>query len=298
LQHSRRDKFDRIVVETTGLANPAPIIQTFFLEPSVAEGMKLDGVVTLVDAKHAEQHLDEIKPEGIVNEAIEQVAFADRIVLNKTDLVGTEDLDRLENRIRNINSLAALHRAQRANVPMEYVLGIGGFDLEKVEDDLLAADKRHQQEEASHDDHQHHHQHQHDHEHEDSHDHECGPRCTHASHDHNHDHHHHEHDHVHDDSVTSVSLTINGGLDLDKVNFWLGGLLEVRGEDIFRMKGVLSIEGFDRRFVFQGVHMLFEGMPDREWKEGEERQSKMVFIGRDLDAGIIREGFEQCVVSS
>lgn len=223
MQRKRRDKFDRIVIETTGLANPAPIIQTFFLEPSVADHMKLDGVVTLVDAKHAELHLDEVKPEGVVNEAIEQIAFADRIILNKTDLVTPADLDRLEARIRGINSLAEVQRAQRASVSVDYVLGVGGFDLEKVEEDIAAADAR----EA----HSHDHDHDHEHEHEHGQDHQCGPGCTHASHqhghahshDHEHDHgdghsHAHAHDHVHDDSVTSVSVTIDGDLDLDKVS--------------------------------------------------------------------------------
>ena len=290
---TQKDKFDRIVIETTGLANPAPIIQTFFLEPTVADAMKLDGVVALVDAKHIEFHLDEQKPDGVVNEAIEQIAFADRIVLNKIDLVSDGDLQRLEERIRSMNALASVQRAERAEVPLEYVLGVGGFDLEKIEEDINAYDKRIEEE---------HHHHEHDHEH----DHECGPNCTHHSHEHDHDHKHehhdhghshaHAHDHVHDDSVTSVSLTIDGDLDLDQVNYWLGGLMEVKSNDLYRMKGVLAIDGFDRRFVFQGVHMLFEGMPDREWREGEERRSRIVFIGKDLDPEIIREGFEHCVV--
>jgi G3E family GTPase len=317
--HKQRDKFDRVVIETTGLANPAPIIQTFFLEPTVADHMKLDGVLTLVDAKHVEQHLDEIKPDGVVNEAIEQVAFADRIVLNKTDLVSAKDLERLEQRIKGINALAEIRRTQRAEVPLEYVLGVGGFDLEKIEDDIAKYDARKAKEAAekeahahkhSHEAHSHSHSHDHhDHDHkEHSHDgedgHECGPGCTHSSHSHDHEHDHshdhdhsgHVHDHVHDDSVTSVSVTVDGDLDLDQVNYWLGGLLEIKSNDMYRMKGVLSIDGFDRRFVFQGVHMLFEGMPDREWKDGEERKSRMVFIGKDLDADVIKEGFEHCLV--
>jgi G3E family GTPase len=136
LQYERRDKFDQVVIETTGLANPGPIIQTFFLDPSIANTMKLDGVVTLVDAKHAELHLDEVKPDGVVNEAVEQIAYADRIILNKTDLVSPEDVRRLEDRIRGINSLAQVRQAQRANVPVEYVMGVGGFDLEKVQQEV------------------------------------------------------------------------------------------------------------------------------------------------------------------
>ncbi|KAL4517894.1 hypothetical protein Ndes2526B_g02290 [Nannochloris sp. 'desiccata'] len=310
--HKQRDKFDRVVIETTGLANPAPIIQTFFLEPTIADNMKLDGVLTLVDAKHIEQHLDEIKPDGVVNEAIEQVAYADRIVLNKTDLVSTQDLERLEQRIKGINALAEIRRTQRAEVPLDYVLGVGGFDLEKIEDEIAAYDARKAKEAAEKEAHNHNHSHEaHSHEHHDhghahgdgkeEDGHECGPGCTHSSHDHSHSHdhdhsHEHSHDHVHDDSVTSVSVTVDGDLDLDQVNYWLGGLLEIKSNDMYRMKGVLSIDGFDRRFVFQGVHMLFEGMPDRMWKDGEERRSRMVFIGKDLDAEVIKEGFEHCLV--
>ncbi|EFN52681.1 hypothetical protein CHLNCDRAFT_138656 [Chlorella variabilis] len=217
--YDRRSQFDRIVIETTGLAQPAPIIQTFFLEPSVSDRMRLDGVVTLVDAKHVELHLDEQKPEGVVNEALEQIAYADRVVLNKTDLVAEGDLARLEERIRGINSMAEVRRAQRADVPVD-----------------------------------------------------------------------HKH---HDDAVGSVSVTIVGDMDLDKVNYWLGGLIEVKSNDLYRMKGVLAIKDFDKRF---GVHMLFEGMPDRPWKEGELRVSKMVFIGKDLDRALIEEGFRECIV--
>ena len=206
------------------------------------------------------------------------------------------DLDRVEARLRGINSVAAVRRAQRAAVPTAYVLGVGGFDLERVEEDIMggraAAAEGHEAHGHGHDEHEHAHG-----------GHECGAGCTHESHKaeahgheaHGHSHSHH-HGHVHDDAVTSVSITVDGDLDLDKVNTWLGGLIEIKSEDLYRMKGVLAIDGFDRRFVFQGVHMLFEGMPDREWKAGEERRSKMVFIGRDLEEGVIREGFEQCIV--
>lgn len=303
--YERRDKFDRVVIETTGLAQPAPIIQTFFLEDSVVDKMKLDGVVTMVDAKHVELRLNEEKPDGVVNEAMEQIAFADRIVLNKTDLVSDEDLARLESRIRSINSLAHLQRAQKANVPVDYVLGVGGFDLEKVEEEVMAKPK---------------HDHHHDHDHAD---HECSPGCSHASHshdqsdhehshasasshDHAHDHSHEQHSHghshhhhaKHDDAVTSVAIELDGDMDLEKVNYWLGGMIEVKSNDLYRMKGVLSIEGLEKRFVFQGVHMLFEGMPDRPWRDGEKRTSRMVFIGKDLDREVIEEGFKQCLVKS
>jgi len=276
LVKTKKGSFDRVVIETTGLANPGPIVQTFFLEQEIAENMRLDGVLTLVDAKHIEQHLDEERKDGTVNESVEQIAFADRIVLNKIDLVDEKDVDMLEERIRGINRLASVQRAEKADVDMEYVLGIGGFDLEKVDDEITGNTSLDE-----------HHHHDHDHHH----DHECGPDCTHESH----DHHHHHHHHHHGDEVSSVSITLKGNMNLDKVNYWLGGLLEVKSNDIYRMKGVLAIKDFDRRFVFQGVHMMFEGMPDREWKPEEERISKMVFIGRDLEEDIIREGFEQCI---
>lgn len=298
--HERRDQFDRVVIETTGLADPAPIIQTFFLDPTVADKMRLDGVVTLVDAKHAEQHLDERKPKGVVNEAVEQIAFADRIVLNKTDLVDEEYLEELEERIRDINSMAQVVRAQLANVDVDYVLGVGGFDLERVEEQVLAeAEHEHEHDHdhdcagagCTHESHSHSHGHDgHSHSHDD-HD-GAGAGCTHESH----GHHHHHHHHRHDDGVTSVSISLDGDMDLDKVNYWLGGLIEVKANDLYRMKGVLAIKDFERRFVFQGVHMLFEGMPDRLWGEGEKRTSKMVFIGRDLDEATIREGFAECLV--
>ncbi|KAL4436341.1 hypothetical protein ABPG77_009903 [Micractinium sp. CCAP 211/92] len=333
--YERRSEFDRVLIETTGLAQPAPIIQTFFLDPKVADRMRLDGVVTMVDAKHVVHHLDEEKPEGVVNEAVEQIAYADRIVLNKTDLVQPEQLEALEQRIRAINSIAQVTRAQRAEVPLDYVFGVGGFDLEKVEQEVLAAEKsahshdHHEHDHecsgagCTHESHSHSHSHSHDHDHScdldhehghshahasssgADHDHECsGAGCTHESHAHSHEHGSgaaaggalKAYQQKHDDAVSSVSISIEGDMDLDKVNYWLGGLMEVKSNELYRMKGVLAIKDFPARFVFQGVHMLFEGMPDREWKEGEKRISKMVFIGKDLDADLIREGFQECVV--
>jgi G3E family GTPase len=312
-------KFDRIVIETTGLARPAPVIQTFFLEPEVAARCALDGVVTLVDAAHAARHLGAPDAEGRPSEAAEQIAYADRIVLNKTDLVPPAELAALEARVRAINALAPLRRASRAAVPLDFVLGVGGFDLARVEEGALAEDGG-----AAAEGHEHGHEHgrgedcapgctdpTHDHAHEHAHGHshahapaaaddDCAPGCTDPTHDHPHHHAHghaHAHDghaHAHDDAVTSVSVEIAGDLDLDKVNYWLGGLLELKGEEIYRCKGVLAVAGFDRRFVFQGVHSMFEGAPDRLWKEGEERRSRMVFIGRDLDAALIRGGFAEC----
>ena len=306
LVKERRGMFDHILIETTGLANPAPIIQTFYLEPALLDSLRLDGVVTLVDAKHAEMHLDEVKPEGVVNESLEQVAFADRIVLNKIDLVTEAEANALEYRLRTINDLAKIGRASMANVNLDFVLGVGGFDLERVQDQVLEEKSAKTTESHDHghshaegqescdecDEHGHSHEEAHSHSHSHSHSHgededeECEV-C--GEHGHSHSHHHH------DDAVGSVSLSLDGDLDLDLVNDWLGLLLNDRWEDLYRMKGVLAIKGCDERYVFQGVHALFEGMPDRAWKDDETRSSKLVFIGKDLDRDELQRYFEACL---
>jgi len=319
LHDTRKGEFDHVVIETTGLANPAPIIQTFYLEHALLENFRVDGVVTLVDAKHAHLHLDEVKPDGVVNEALEQIAFADRIVLNKTDLV-TEDteLNGLHRRIREINALAEIQRATKAKVPLDFTLGIGGFDLEKVQEAVMGKEQQQQQKDGhghSHDEHEHEHEHEHGHSHDamvESGEIECNDPSHSHSHGHSHDalvesgevicndpshSHSHGHSHTHhDDAVGSVSLVLDGDVDLDKINDWLGVLLNDRWETLFRMKGVLSIEGCDERYVFQGVHALFEGMPDRPWAEGEIRRSKLVFIGKDLVEKELAIGFAACLV--
>jgi G3E family GTPase len=337
------------------VANPAPIIQTFFMEESIADKYKIDGVVTLVDAKHAERHIkDGIKERDAdtVSEAVEQIAYADRILLNKTDLVTEADVARVERQVRAINRMAAILKTQRSVVNLDYVLGVGGFDIERVEEEVnprLLQKKEKKKEAHSHDhDHEHEcgtcgshdhstaehgtaHAHAHDHEHDHkkegeacgtcgSHDHATGEHGTAHAHSHSHDHDHehshgpahgeaghvcssscdhdhdHDHDHpLHDTLVNSVSIVVEGEMDLNKVNRWLGLLLEVRGEDIYRMKGVLAIEGFDKKFVFQGVHTIFEGSPASEWKKDEPRRSRIVFIGRELDKEVLVEGFNTCV---
>lgn len=307
----RKGQFDHILIETTGLANPAPIIQTFYLEPELLDTLRLDGVVTLVDSKHAMMHLDEEKPEGVVNEAQEQVAFADRLVMNKTDLVSDAEIRTVENRVRAINNLASIQRAKQAEVDLDFVLGIGGFDLDRVQDVVDPEPEAHS--------HSHSHAAKEDHGH--SHDSKCeDPACDDPSHSHSHSHastdHGHSHDgeetecevcgehghshshHVHDDTVSSVSLAMDGEVDLDLVNDWLGMLLNDRWQDLYRMKGVLAIEGCDDRYVFQGVHALFEGMPDRAWEDGEARSSKLVFIGKELEREELEAGFKACAVGA
>ncbi|OAY69348.1 COBW domain-containing protein 1 [Ananas comosus] len=276
LVDKKKGKFDHIVIETTGLANPAPIIQTFYAEDKIFNDVKLDGVVTLVDAKHAGFHLDEIKPKGVVNEAVEQIAYADRIIVNKTDLVGESEVSSLVQRIRKINRMAHLKRAEYGRVDLDYVLGIGGFDLERIESVVNS--------EGSHEDH-HEHKHDHDHHH-------------HEHHGHEHDHHDdsHAHDHTHDPGVSSVSIVCEGNLDLDKANMWLGTLLMERSDDIYRMKGLLSVNGMPERFVFQGVHDIFQGSPDRLWGPEEPRINKIVFIGKNLNAKELEKGFKACLL--
>ncbi|KAL3633083.1 hypothetical protein CASFOL_026067 [Castilleja foliolosa] len=279
LVNRKKGKFDHIVIETTGLANPAPIIQTFYAEDQVFNDVKLDGVVTLVDAKHVGFHLDEVKPHGVVNEAIEQIAYADRIIVNKTDLVREPEVASVVERIRSINCMAELKRTQYGKVDLDYVLGIGGFDLERI-DSAVEVDK-------SEEDHSHSHEHDHHHDHH-HHDHE---------HDHKHEHHdHHSHDHTHDPAVSSVSIVCEGTLDLEKANTWLTNLLLERSEDIYRMKGLLSVHGMNERFVFQGVHEIFQGSPDRLWGPDEPRINKLVFIGKKLDAGELENGFKECLL--
>ncbi|XP_047162959.1 P-loop guanosine triphosphatase YjiA-like [Vigna umbellata] len=280
----KKGKFDHIVIETTGLANPAPIIQTFYAEENIFNEVKLDGVVTLVDAKHAGFHLDEVKPKGVVNEAVEQIAYADRIIINKTDLVGEPDLASLVQRIRKMNSLAHLKRTEYGKVNLDYVLGIGGFDLERIENSI--------NDEGAKEDHDHSHDHEHEH-HDHGHEHHDHDH----HHDHKHEHHdHHSHDHTHDPGVSSVSIVCEGSLDLEKANMWLGNLLLDRSDDIYRMKGLLSVEGMNERFVFQGVHDIFQGSPERLWGADEPRINKIVFIGKNLDAKELEKAFKACLI--
>ncbi len=234
----RRDKFDHLVIETTGLADPAPVIQTFFVDEDMREQLLLDAVVTVVDAKHIWQHWD-------AEEAQEQIAFADVILINKTDLVTKEQLEELENKIRGMNAIAKIHRTQDAKLEMDALLGVKAFDLNRA----LQIDPEFLGEDA----------------------------------------------HEHDESVYSVALVEEGALDGDKLDKWLGNLLQTQGPDIFRTKGILNIAGDENRFVFQGVHMLLDGRADRPWKENETRKNELVFIGRNLDEAKLREEFKACV---
>jgi len=280
----RRNNIDHVVIETTGLANPSPIISTFFVEEMLANLARLDGLVTVVDSKHVMLHLDEEKPDDAVNECLQQVALADRIILNKLDLVDDDEATAIEARLRDINRLATVKRTIRGDVPTSYVMDVGGFEIDDVEEQVMESEHQHGHSHA-HDSndpdsgHEHSHSHSHSHEHSHSHSHE----------------HSHDLDHVHDNTITSVSVSIPGNLNLERVNDWLGTLLEVRGNEIFRTKGILSVTGCDNKFVFQSVHMLFEGDIGKEWADGEERGSKLVFIGKNLDQDELEDGLKACL---
>jgi G3E family GTPase len=236
---ARREGFDAIVVETTGLADPGPVAQTFFVDSFLQARTVLDSVTTVIDARHILGQLQQ-SPE-----AREQIAFADQIVLNKIDLAGADALQAIETAVRSINPLAPIHRAARAIVSLDTVLGRGGFDLERIvslEPEFLDPD--------------------------------------------------HVHDHASD--IGSVSLSAETPMDRAKITRWLAALVAAQGQDILRAKGIIDVQGEDRRLVFQSVHMLLEQDLQRPWKPGEARQSRLVFIGRNLEQAALQEGFLAC----
>jgi G3E family GTPase len=263
----RKGKFDAIIVETTGLADPAPVAQTFFMDENVGRKAKLDAVVTVADAKWLQQRLVDAP------EAKNQIAFADVILLNKTDLVEPDELGEVEARIRGINPYAKLHKTERCRIALPEVLGRNAFDLDRIldiEPEFLEADG---------------------HDHGDPH-----------SPDHAHDHDHGQprrhpgggHRHYHDEEMQSVSLRSEKPLDPDKFFPWVQDLVLKEGPNILRCKGILAFKDDPERFVFQGVHMILDGDHQRPWADGERRESRIVFIGRNLPEEAIRQGFEGC----
>ncbi len=260
----RKGKFDAIIVETTGLADPAPVAQTFFMDEAVGAKTKLDAVVTVADAKWLADRLKDAP------EAKNQIAFADVILLNKTDLVTAEELGELEARIRGLNPYARLHRTQRAKIDINEVLGRNAFDLDRIldiEPSFLNSDE-------------HHHDHHHDHDHQ---------------HDHGHHHHGNGLKHYHDEEMQSVSIKTDKPLDPDKFFPWIQDLVAKDGPSILRCKGILSFKDDPERFVFQGVHMILDGDHQRPWRADEKRDSRIVFIGRNLPEDRIRQGVESCI---
>jgi len=246
--YERIKDFDGVLIETTGLADPAPVAQTFFVDDNIVERYKLDGIITVVDAKHITQHIEEEKPEGVENESVEQLAFADRIMLNKIDLVSKEELGEVETRIKSINRFAPMYHTENSIIDPKELINIGSFDLERtleMDPEFLDTDAEHE----------------------------------------------------HDERVTSTSSRFEGALNVNKLESWIGDLMQSKGEDLFRYKGVLAVEGMDQKFVFQGVHMLFGGGFSSEvapWKEGETRECRFVFIGRDLDHEELQSGLMEC----
>ena len=235
----RKGKFDAILIETTGLADPAPVAQTFFVDEDVQAKAKLDAVVTVVDARNIEARLADSK------EAREQIAFADVILLNKTDLATDADLARIEGVIRGINRTAEIHRTRNSVVDLDKVLDRGAFDLDRVlafEPDFLTGG----------------------------------------------------HEHSHNDDINSISLTAVEPLDENKFNRWISSVLQTKGADILRSKGILSFANQNDQFVFQGVHMLMDGDYRRPWAPDDPRISRIVFIGRNLDVPALKAGFEAC----
>ena len=235
----RRDKFDGIIIETTGLANPAPVAQTFFVDDGVKARTRLDAIVTVVDAKHLPDRLKDS------SEAEDQIAFADVIVLNKTDLVTEQELVAVEGLIRQINRFATIHRTQRSAVAIDQVLNQGAFDLQRIlaiEPGFLDGDD----------------------------------------------------DHEHNEDIASMSFEVEAPIDPEKFNAWIGALLQDKGQDLLRTKGILSYANEDRRFAFQAVHMIADGDFIGPWKDGDPRVSRLVFIGRNLNRPQLRRGFEAC----
>jgi G3E family GTPase len=235
----RKDKFDGILVETTGLADPGPVAQTFFTDDDVKARTRLDAIVTVVDAKHFLGQL------GQGEEAEEQVAFADVILLNKTDLVSEDELGKVEAKIKAINPYARIHRTQKSKIELDAILDKGAFDLARIL--------------------------------------EFEPDFLKPGHEHN------------LDEVASLSISTDKPVDPDKFQKWMGALLQIKGQDIFRSKGILAIDGAPRRYVYQGVHMMMDSDWGTPWKDGEKRSSKLVFIGRNLDGGQLKRGFEACL---
>ena len=264
----RKGKFDAIIVETTGLADPAPVAQTFFIDENVGRQTKLDAVVTVADAKWLNDRLKDAP------EAKNQIAFADVIVLNKTDLVSKPELAEVEARIRAINPYAKVHRTERCQVALSDVLERNAFDLDRILDLEPAFLEG---EEHDHDDH-----HEHGDDHGDGHDHKQA-------------HHRGGLKHYHDEEMQSISLKSDKPLDPDKFFPWVEDLVQKEGPSILRCKGILSFKGDDERFVCQGVHMILDGDHQRPWKKDEKRESRMVFIGRNLPRKKIAEGFQSCI---
>ena len=254
--------FSRVVIETTGLADPGPVAQTFFMDDEIAESYLLDSILTLVDAKHADQTLDTRQ------EARRQIGFADQIFISKADLVDDATLQALTHRVKHMNPRAPQHRVHFGEVPLSDVFDLRGFNLNAtldIDPEFLQADA-------------------HDHHDHDHHDHEHGEHCD------------HPHHHAHDDDVKSFVFRSDRAFNAAKLEDFLGSIVQVYGPKMLRYKGVLFMKGTDRKVIFQGVHQLMGSDVGPKWAPGEKKNTKMVFIGLDLPSDVFRQGLEQCLV--
>jgi G3E family GTPase len=261
--------FERVVIETTGLADPGPVAQTFFMDDEIAESFLLDSILTLVDAKHAATQLNERQ------EARRQVGFADQIFISKTDLVSAEETEALMHRLKHMNPRAPQKAVHFGEVALSEVFDLRGFNLNaklEIDPDFLKEEDEHA----------------HEHEH---HDHEHGEQCNHPSHQHGHGHHHH-----HDDDVKSFVFRSERAFDPAKLEDFLGAIVNIYGPRMLRYKGVLHMNGTDRKVIFQGVHQLMGSDLGPAWGQDEKPCSKMVFIGIDLPKDIFLQGMEQSLV--
>lgn len=245
---AREDRFDRVLIETSGMADPNPVAQTFFVDDEITANFELDGIVTLVDSAHAPGHIDEGGTGGVGAHVTDQIAFADRVILNKTDLVAPSAVDGVERRVRGINSTADIIRSSYADVELERILGIGAFTGERRDTD--------------------------------------DAQWLHGD------------GHLHDPTLTSVSIEIDAAVDRSMVSSWVTRLLEERGADVYRIKGILAVRDDDRRFVLQGMHTIFDIQPGALWAGDGQRASRIVLIGRDLDHVELSEGLRGCAVDN
>ena len=254
--------FDRVVIETTGLADPGPVAQTFFMDDEIAESYLLDSILTLVDAKHADEQLNTRQ------EARRQIGFADQIFISKADLVDDATLQALIHRVKHMNPRAPQHKVHFGEVPLADVFDLRGFNLNAkldIDPEFLKADD-----------------HDHDHDHHD-HDHEHGEHCD------------HPHHHAHDDDVKSFVFRSERAFNAAKLEDFLGSIVQVYGPKMLRYKGVLFMKGTDRKVIFQGVHQLMGSDMGPKWAPGEKKNTKMVFIGLDLPRDVFQQGLEQCL---
>ena len=288
-------KFERVIIETTGMANPGPVCQTFFMDDDIADYYRLDAVVTVVDAKHGMETLD------TQEEAQKQVGFADRILVSKKDLVTEAEFAVLRRRIVHMNPRASIEAVHFGETDLKQLIDISGFNLNTILDidpQFLADDHP----DAAHDhDHDHDHAHGHEHDHDHS---TCG-------HDHSHDHEHahahdpatctdptHNHKPPHNDDISAFVFKSNKPFDPERLEEFLGGVVQVYGPDLLRYKGILYMKGINRRMLFQGVHMMMGAEPGKPWLASEKKNTKMVFIGRKLPQDIFTKGLEQCLAKS